>query len=43
VIGGYYVLECADLAEVQRWVATIPAARLGAIEIRPLIVMPSHD
>jgi hypothetical protein len=39
-IGGYYVLDCADLDEAMRWAATIPAARFGAIEIRPLMVMP---
>ncbi|HEY7431621.1 MAG TPA: YciI family protein [Streptosporangiaceae bacterium] len=42
-IGGYYVLECADLDEALRWSATIPAARYGAVEIRPLMVMPGHE
>jgi hypothetical protein len=41
-IGGYYVLDCADLDEVLRWAATIPAARYGAIEVRPLMVMPDQ-
>ena len=41
-IGGYYVLDCADLDEALRWVATIPAARYGAIEVRPLMVMPDQ-
>jgi hypothetical protein len=40
VIGGYYVLDCADLDEALRWAATIPSARYGAIELRPLMVMP---
>lgn len=39
-IGGYYVLDCPDLDEAMRWVATIPAARYGAIEIRPVMEMP---
>jgi hypothetical protein len=39
-IGGYYVLDCADLDEALRWAAMIPAARYGAIEIRPLMAMP---
>jgi hypothetical protein len=39
-IGGYYVLDCADLDEALRWAATIPAARFGCIELRPLLVMP---
>ncbi|HEY3733016.1 MAG TPA: YciI family protein [Streptosporangiaceae bacterium] len=41
--GGYYVLDCADLDEAVRWAATIPAARFGAIELRPLMVLPGHD
>jgi hypothetical protein len=41
-IGGYYVLDCADLDEALRWTATIPAARFGCIEVRPLMVMPDH-
>ena len=41
-IGGYYVLDCADLDEALRRVATIPAARYGAIEVRPLMVMPDQ-
>jgi hypothetical protein len=42
-IGGYYVLDCADLDEALRAAATIPAARYGAIEIRPLMGMPGHE
>jgi hypothetical protein len=42
VIGGYYVLECAGLDEALQWAATIPAARYGAIELRPLMSMPGH-
>ena len=39
-IGGYYVLDCADAAEARRWAATIPAAKFGAVEVRPVMVMP---
>lgn len=39
-IGGYYVLDCADLDEALRRAATIPAARYGAIEVRSLMVAP---
>jgi hypothetical protein len=38
-IGGYYVLDCADLDDVLRWTAMIPAARFGAVEIRPVMVL----
>jgi hypothetical protein len=41
-IGGYYLLDCADVDEALRWAATIPAARYGAIEVRPLMTMPGH-
>jgi len=43
VIGGYYILDCADREEALRWVGTIPAARYGAVEVRPVMVMPGHD
>jgi hypothetical protein len=43
VIGGYYVLDCADMAEALRWAATIPAARYGVIEVRPIMAMGGHD
>jgi hypothetical protein len=37
-VGGYFLLECADLDEAIKWAATIPAvAGNGSVEIRPLI------
>jgi hypothetical protein len=39
VIGGYYVLDCADMDEALRWAAMIPAARYGVIEVRPVMTM----
>ena len=41
-IGGYYVLDCAGADEAMRWAATIPAAKSGAIEIRPVMVLPAN-
>ena len=38
-LGGYYVLDCADLDEAVRWVSKIPSAKYGSIEVRPLMVM----
>lgn len=35
-LGGYYVLECADLDEALAWAAKIPAAASGAVEVRPV-------
>lgn len=39
VLGGFYVLECADLDEAVRVAAQIPAAWDGAVEVRPVIPM----
>lgn len=36
-LGGFYLLDCADLDEALRWAQTIPAARLGAVEVRPVM------
>ena len=37
-LGGYYVFECDSIDEACRWAAKIPAARHGAIEVRPIEV-----
>jgi hypothetical protein len=36
-LGGYYLLEVADLDEANRWAAQIPDAANGAIEVRPVM------
>jgi hypothetical protein len=38
VLGGYYVFECDSIDEACEWAAKIPAARHGAIEVRPVHV-----
>jgi hypothetical protein len=44
VLGGYYVLEAADLDDALAFVARIPAIRLGgAVEVRPLVEIPTED
>src|ERR1700761_3112666 len=40
VLGGYFLLEVADLDEAIAWAAQIPAAWRGKIELRP--VAPAH-
>ena len=40
-LGGYYVFECDSIDEACRWAAKIPAARHGAIEVRPVCVDPA--
>ena len=39
VLTGFYILECADLDEAIGIAAQIPAAREGAVEVRPVIPM----
>ena len=41
VLGGYYVLDAADLDEALEFDHRIPAVRLGgAVEVRPLVDVP---
>ena len=43
VLGGYYVLDAADLDEALEFVQQIPAVRLGgAVEVRPLVEIPTE-
>jgi hypothetical protein len=34
-LGGYYLIEAANLDEAIKWAAKIPSAAYGCIEIRP--------
>jgi hypothetical protein len=44
VLGGYYVLDAANLDEALEFVQRIPAVRLGgAVEVRPLVEIPMED
>ena len=36
-LGGYYMIECADLDEAIRWAGKMPNADRGSIEIRPVM------
>lgn len=38
-LGGYTIVECADLDEALKWAASIPAARDASVEIRPIVAM----
>jgi hypothetical protein len=38
-VGGYTLVECADLEEAIRWAATLPAAAAASIEIRPVVAV----
>jgi hypothetical protein len=41
-LGGYYLVEAESLDEAIEWAAKIPSARLGAIEVRPLVPRPAE-
>jgi hypothetical protein len=36
-LGGYYMLDCADLDEAIGWAAKLPGAKFGTVEIRPVL------
>lgn len=40
-LGGYYLLDCADLDEALAYAAMIPTAEFGRIEVRPVVVWDS--
>jgi hypothetical protein len=39
-LGGYYIVEAANLDEALKLAQRIPSARWGAIEVRPIQPMP---
>jgi len=38
-MGGYYLLNCANLDEALELAAKIPSAKTGSIEVRPILEM----
>jgi len=38
-LGGYYLIEAADLDEATKIAARIPSARIGSIEVRPVQIL----
>jgi hypothetical protein len=40
ILGGYYILECANLDEALRRAERLPIARFGAVEVRPIMDNP---
>jgi hypothetical protein len=38
-LGGYYLIEAADLDEATAIAARIPSARSGSVEVRPIVAM----
>jgi hypothetical protein len=42
-LGGYYLIDVADLDAALSWAARCPAAGHGTVEVRPLWVMSGSD
>jgi hypothetical protein len=42
VLGGFYLLDCADLDEALGWAAQIPGAWNGRVEVRPCVDFPQE-
>lgn len=42
VLGGFYLLDCADLDDAIKWASQIPGAWYGRVEVRPLMVFPEQ-
>ena len=38
-LGGYTIIECADLDEALKWAASIPAAKAASVEVRPIVAV----
>lgn len=36
-LGGFYILDCKDLDEAIEYAAKIPGAKVGSIEVRPIM------
>lgn len=41
-LGGYYLIDADSEDEAIEWAAKIPSARLGTIEVRPVMVIPAE-
>jgi len=42
-LGGFILIEAADMEEARRVAAGIPMARLGSIEVRPIYDIPTWE
>jgi len=42
-LGGYYLVEASDLDRALELARQIPAARVGCVEVRPVMVLPDLD
>lgn len=42
-LGGFYLLECADLDEALGWAAKCPGSWYGTVEVRPVVDFEAPD
>ena len=42
-LGGYFVIEVADLDAALSWAAKAPCASSGSVEVRPIMPMPPRS
>ena len=42
-LGGYYIVNCANLDEALKWAAKCPGADGGSCEVRPLGIISNPD
>jgi hypothetical protein len=42
-LGGYYVVDVDTIDDAIQWAAKIPSARLGSIEVRPVMVFDREE
>src|SRR5687768_11065909 len=42
-LGGYYLIDAADLDAALKWAAKCPGARHGCVEVRPLGIVSNPD
>jgi hypothetical protein len=40
-LGGYFLVDCADLDEALKIAARVPMARYGSVEVRPQVELPA--
>ena len=43
VLGGFYLIDVADLAAAEDWAARMPNAHYGVTEVRPVMVFPGAE
>lgn len=42
-LGGFFIIEVADMAQAVEWAARCPGARVGTIEVRPIWQAPYRE